>query len=340
MDELLAIEDLCVDIPLQEGALHPVRGMSLHVARGETVAIVGESGCGKSLTAAAVMGLLPRAAKVSAARMDFAGRPLLGMPARELRRLRGNRMAMILQDPMTSLNPGYTIGNQLIETLRAHRDVTADAARAAALRLLEQVGVSAPQLRLGQYAHQLSGGLRQRVMIAMALICGPDLLIADEPTTALDATVQAQILALLASLQREMGMGMLFITHDLGVVAHIADRVCVMYAGQLVEAGPVAQVLAEPRHPYTEGLLLSIPRSGAGRPGERLATIGGIVPRPFGPLQACVFADRCPYAFADCLKAPIGLATQADRQWRCLLPADRERGGREAWMAASPADAA
>jgi len=330
---LLEVAGLRVDIPLHEGMLHPVRDLSLSVERGETVGIVGESGSGKSLSALAIMGLLPRQARLHAGRLHFKGESLLDMKAARLRQLRGDRIAMIVQDPMTALNPSFTIGNQLIETLQAHRELTTAAARDRAVELLAKVGIPSPESRLGQHPHQLSGGLRQRVMIAMALLCDPDLLIADEPTTALDVTVQAQILDLLASLQRESGMGMVFITHDLGVVSQIADHVVVMYGGQVVETGRVADVFATPLHPYTEGLLQAVPDPGNGIRGGRLGTISGIVPRQFGELDRCVFAGRCPYLSDECLRGPTAMRQVGEKRiYRCVLPETRDRATAEAWI--------
>ncbi len=233
-DPLLSVEGLSVDIPVAGGTLRAVRDISFQVKRGETLCVVGESGCGKSMTALALMDLLPRRAKRRAQSLRFGKNDLATLDAKQMNALRGDRMAMIFQEPMTALNPAYTIGNQLEEVYQRHRKAPADEARARAVHLLEKVGIANAGQRLGQYPHQLSGGLRQRVMIAMALMCGPDLLVADEPTTALDVTIQAQILLLLRQLQRELDMAMVLITHDLGVVARVADRVAVMYAGQIV----------------------------------------------------------------------------------------------------------
>jgi peptide/nickel transport system ATP-binding protein len=262
MSGLLNVEDLHVIIPLMAGDLHAVRGISFAVDAGETLCIVGESGCGKSLTSLALMDLLPKRARREATRLNFAGSDLLRLSRRAMTHIRGARMAMIFQEPMTSLNPAYSIGNQLSEMLLRHRRVSSSQARERAVFLLEKVGITAAASRLNQYPHQLSGGLRQRVMIAMALMCEPELIIADEPTTALDVTIQAQILHLMAGLQREFCMAMILITHDLGVVARVADRVAVMYAGQFVETGSVEQVFRAPMHPYTQGLLSCIPVPG------------------------------------------------------------------------------
>jgi peptide/nickel transport system ATP-binding protein len=315
---LLSVADLQVEIATPRGRLHAVRGVSFDICAGETLCLVGESGCGKSMTALALMGLLPGAAKRASRRLVFEGEDLARTSARRLAALRGNRMAMIFQEPMTALNPAYTIGEQLTEVHRRHKRSTQAQARARAVELLEKVGITAAAERLGQYPHQLSGGLRQRVMIAMALMCGPALLIADEPTTALDVTIQAQILRLLADLQRELGIAMLLITHDLGVVARVAHRVAVMYAGEIVETASAAALFADPRHPYTRGLMASIPIPGRTPPGERLGVIPGIVPSLIGEMRGCAFRDRCAYAFAGCAE-PISWTSEADHQWRCLV---------------------
>jgi peptide/nickel transport system ATP-binding protein len=308
-DRILTVEGLEVSLPVPTGTLNAVQGVSFHVDRGETVCIVGESGCGKSLTALAVMDLLPKRARRTARNLDLLGQPIIGVSETTMADLRGNRMAMIFQEPMTSLNPAYTIGNQLEEALLRHRRVPRSEARDRAVHLLERVGITAAGQRLRQYPHQLSGGLRQRVMIAMALMTGPDLIIADEPTTALDVTIQAQILHLLAELQREFHMGLVLITHDLGVVARIATRVVVMYAGQVVEAGTANEVFGAPRHPYTRGLLDCIPIPGKTKRGERLGTIPGMVPSLVGRIQGCHFADRCSFVIDDCRAEAVPLTS-------------------------------
>jgi peptide/nickel transport system ATP-binding protein len=329
---LLEVEGLRVDIAVPDGVLHPVRGIDLTLSRGETLAIVGESGCGKSLTALAVMGLLPAAGRVEARRIDLAGTSLLGLSPAAWRRVRGERIAMIFQDPMTALDPCYRIGDQMVEILGQHRRIGRRAALERARALLDKVGIPSPGERLAQYPHQLSGGLRQRVMIAMALSCEPELLIADEPTTALDVTIQAQILRLLAELQAETGMGLVLITHDLGVVSSIADRVAVMYAGEVVEAGPAAALFARPLHPYAEGLLRSLPIPGRTRRGAPLGTIPGIVPRQVGARTGCGFVDRCPYAHEQCRRAPVPLAAaEGGRRYRCVLPPDGTGRDSAAW---------
>jgi peptide/nickel transport system ATP-binding protein len=332
MTPLVEVEDLRVSIPLEDGVLRPVRGISFSVSRGETLCIVGESGCGKSLTSLALMGLLPSRAEVLAARMRFGGRDLLAMSEREMNAVRGDRMSMIFQEPMTSLNPAYTVGNQLEEVYLRHRGGGAMAARERALHLLEKVGITGAEERLCQYPHQLSGGLRQRVMIAMALMCGPQLIIADEPTTALDVTVQAQILRLLKDLQRELDMALILITHDLGVVARIADRVAVMYAGQIVEAGTATEVFNDPSHPYTRGLLGCIPIPGRVQPGERLGSIPGIVPALTGELTGCAFANRCSFTQEACLQTAVPFREKQPMNcYRCLFePAGRVPAGKMA----------
>ena len=297
-----------------------MRGVSFCVERGETLCIVGESGCGKSMTALAVMGLLPRRARRSASRLALDGIDLLGASPAAMSDLRGNRMAMIFQEPMTSLNPAYTVGNQMEEMLLRHRKVARGEARERAMVLLEKVGITAAASRLAQYPHQLSGGLRQRVMIAMVLMCGPDLIIADEPTTALDVTIQAQILLLLAEVRKEFGMGLVLITHDLGIVARIADRVAVMYAGQIVEEGDVATVFRDPLHPYTRGLMDCIPVPGKVARGSRLGSIPGMVPSLVGELAGCSFRDRCGFSRAGC-EADVALSVDgAGHARRCILP--------------------
>jgi peptide/nickel transport system ATP-binding protein len=325
---VLTVEDLRVSLPVPAGTLRAVQGVSFHVDRGETLCIVGESGCGKSLTALAIMGLLPARAERTAAHLDLEGENLTDLPERAMSDIRGNRMAMIFQEPMTSLNPAYSIGDQLVEALRRHRRVSNRDARARAIELLERVGITAAASRLKQYPHQLSGGLRQRVMIAMALMCQPALILADEPTTALDVTIQAQILHLLARLQREFAMGLVLITHDLGIVARIAARVVVMYAGEVVEQGSASAVFSAPRHPYTRGLLASIPVPGRTRRGAPLGTIPGLVPSLVGQLDGCHFAQRCPHTKDACRTVPVALETAGDgHHVRCIRHRELSAGG-------------
>jgi peptide/nickel transport system ATP-binding protein len=321
-DAVLEVEGLDVDIRTAAGVLHPVRDVSFRVRRGETLCLVGESGCGKSITSLAIMDLLPRLATRRARSLRFLGEDLAGAGGKRINALRGDRMAMIFQEPMTALNPAYTIGEQLVEHYRHHKQASLADARARAVELLEKVGIASAGKRLGQYPHQLSGGLRQRVMIAMALMCGPELLIADEPSTALDVTIQAQILRLLADLQAELGIAMVLITHDLGVVARIADRVAVMYAGQVVEEGAAPDIFASPRHPYTVGLMSCIPVPGRTPPGGKLGTIPGVVPSLVGTLQGCSFRDRCVHARPGCELAIPVHRSQAGQQWRCVLAAE------------------
>ncbi len=301
------------------GAMEAVRGIDLAVARGETHCLVGESGCGKSATALAIMGLLPRGARRTARRIGFAGSEIGHWPDRKLAALRGDRIGMIFQDPMSSLNPAYTIGSQMTEVLRRHRGMARDQAADRAVAMLDRVGVTAPGMRLGQFPHQLSGGLRQRVMIAMALLCEPALLIADEPTTALDVTVQAQTLRLLAELQRELGLAVLLITHDLGVVARVAHRVSVMYAGEIVEQASTEALFAAPTHPYTRGLLDAIPVPGKVRRGDRLGSIPGLVPRIAAGFTGCAFRDRCEHAIAACASTIEPRAASPGHGYRCRM---------------------
>ena len=322
--ELLKVEELNISIPLMEGNLLPVRGVNFSVYEGETLGIVGESGCGKSLTSLGVMGLLPRSASCEAKSLFFKDQNLQSMNQREMSRLRGNEMAMIFQEPMTSLNPCYTIGNQMEEVIRRHQGVKKKEARGRAVDLLKRVGITGASSRLRQYPHQLSGGLRQRVMIAMALMCRPELLIADEPTTALDVTIQAQILTLLADIQKRLGLAMIFITHDLGVITHVADRVMVMYAGQAVETGTVREVFSSPIHPYTQGLLECIPVPGKTRRRDFLGTIPGMVPSLIGEQKGCAFHNRCSFAFGDCSRVDVLMQeTGPDRAYRCLLQPEK-----------------
>ena len=320
MNPLLEVKGLHVDIPLEAGILHAVRGVDIEVERGKTLALVGESGCGKSLSVLSVMDLLPQKARWKTDKIIFDGDHLDQMSANQMADIRGAKIAMIFQEPMTSLNPCYTIGNQLEEAFLIHKSGTRKDARDRAAFLLEKVGITAAGSRLSQYPHQLSGGLRQRVMIAMGLMCEPSLIIADEPTTALDVTIQAQILALLASLQKEFEMGMILITHDLGVVARIADHVNIMYCGQVVESGNAMELFENPLHPYTQGLLRCIPIPGKSHPGEHLGSIPGMVPTPIGQQIGCVFQNRCEYAHQDCKTSEVQrIQISAGREYRCVL---------------------
>ena len=317
---LLEIEDLSVGFQTERGVARAVDGLSLSIDAGRITGLVGESGCGKSVTARAIMGLLPRPpAVVTAAKIALDGNNLLDLDERAMREVRGNRIGMIFQEPMTSLNPTFPIGFQIGETLRLHRKLGGAAVRARVLELLRMVGIGAPERRLEQYPHELSGGLRQRVMIAMALACHPKLLIADEPTTALDVTIQAQILELLVRLRDELGMAILLITHDLGVVAEYADEVAVMYAGKLVEDADVVSLFQTPRHPYTQGLLRSMPRL-AGPVGEPLPTIPGTVPSPLERPPGCPFAGRCPRVLDRCRDAMPPITWDGGHGFACWNP--------------------
>jgi peptide/nickel transport system ATP-binding protein len=321
---LIEIEGLRVLFRGDDGrTTHAVDSVDLSVADGATLGLVGESGCGKSVTSLAIMGLLSKqSAEVSGA-IRFDGFDLLEAPDETLRDLRGNRLAMIFQEPMTSLNPSFTIGDQIIETILRHRGGSRRSARARAVELLRRVHIPSPEKRIDEYPHKLSGGMRQRVMIAMALACDPRLLIADEPTTALDVTLQAQILDLMRELKAASGAAIILITHDLGVVAEVCDEVAVMYAGEIVERAAVDELFASPQHPYTIGLLGSIPRLG--RRTAHLATIEGVVPNMANPPSGCRFAARCPFVGEACLKAPPPLAELNPGHWSRCIKAPLER---------------
>ena len=319
MSPVLEVENLRVDFA---GRTAAVRGVSLKVQRGETHCLVGESGCGKSVSALAVMGLLARGAVRDANVLRFQDTDLTRLNERGMARLRGDKMAMIFQEPMTSLNPAYTIGSQMAEVYERHRGTGRRAALDRAAELLGRVGITAPGMRLAQFPHQLSGGLRQRVMIAMALMCDPELLIADEPTTALDVTVQAQILRLLQTLQRELGLSLLLITHDLGIVARMANQVSVMYAGEVVESATADALFAAPTHPYTRGLLACIPVPGTVRRDAPLGSIPGTVPRISPGFAGCGFRDRCTRALPACSQGVALRSAAAGHAYRCVLPAD------------------
>jgi oligopeptide/dipeptide ABC transporter ATP-binding protein len=296
---LLEVVDLRTHFATDDGEFPAVDGVSFSVDAGRTLAIVGESGCGKSVTSLSIMGLVPSPpGRIRGGSIRFEGKELVGAPARELQDLRGNGMAMIFQEPMSSLNPVFTIGEQIVEGLLRHRSISRAEAVEQAMNALRKVRIPAPEQRFHDYPHKLSGGMRQRAMIAMALACEPRLLIADEPTTALDVTIQAQILELIRTLQSETGTAVILITHDLGVVAEVADDVVVMYAGRVVERAPVQELFDHPQHPYTVGLLGSIPRLDVER--ARLASIEGQVPSPLRRPAGCKFADRCPFAVAIC----------------------------------------
>jgi peptide/nickel transport system ATP-binding protein len=318
---LLEIKELCTHFV--SGALvhKAVDGVSLAVGKGECVALVGESGCGKSVTALSILRLVPEPpGRIIGGEIWFEGQDLLRLDRRSLLSVRGNRIGMIFQEPMTSLNPVFTIGNQITEVTRAHRNVSRAAARHRAATLLERVGLSEPDRLLDEYPHRLSGGMRQRAMIAMALACEPQLLIADEPTTALDVTTQAQILELLSSLQRELGMAILIITHDLGVVAQMATRVAVMYAGRKVEEATTLDLFARPLHPYSQGLIRALPNPKREAGGERrpLQEIPGAVPPLHDLPPGCSFAPRCPIACDACRQGPVALREFGDRRAACI----------------------
>jgi oligopeptide transport system ATP-binding protein len=295
---LLDVRDLKTQFFTRAGVVRAVDGVSFHVDRGEALGLVGESGCGKSVSALSIMGLVPHPGEVVGGEVRYEGRDLLTLPERQRAAIRGNQIAMVFQDPMSYLNPVMPIGEQIAEPLRIHRGLGGRAARRRAIELMDLVGIPAAASRVDAYPHQFSGGMRQRVMIAMALSCEPRVLIADEPTTALDVTIQAQILELLQRLRYELGMALILITHDLGVVAGIVDRVNVMYAGHVVERAPVNDLFADPRHPYSLGLMESIPRIDAVR-GEQLRPIEGLPPDLIDPPPGCAFQPRCPYAVAQ-----------------------------------------
>jgi len=322
---LLEIRDLVTEFRTEQGVVRAVDGVSFKVAARETLGVVGESGCGKSVTALSIMRLVAPPGRIASGTITYAGKDLLALRPAEMRAIRGNRIAMIFQEPMTSLNPVFTAGDQVGEAVRLHQRKSRRAAREIAIEMFRLVGIPSPEARIDAYPHQLSGGMRQRVMIAMALACKPDLLIADEPTTALDVTIQAQILDLLRSLQRELGMSILLITHDLGVVAETCDEVIVMYAGRIVERARTETLFVAPRHHYTAGLLQSVPSYGEGTEvGERarLREIKGMVPALSELPKGCKFADRCPAVDARC-RAEEPALVQMGASWvRCHYPID------------------
>ena len=315
---LLEVKNLSTDFVMKRGTVNAVIDVSFSVRKGEVLAIVGESGSGKSVTSLSVMGLLQPPGRVTSGEIVYKGRNLLDLPKSEMRAIRGNHISMIFQEPMTSLNPVFTIENQLTESIREHMKLDHKAATARAIDMLRLVGIPSPEKRIWDYPHQMSGGMRQRVMTAMALSCDPDLLIADEPTTALDVTIQAQILELLNELKAKLGMAILLITHDMGVIAETADRVAVMYAGRLVEVGPVREVIRQPRHPYTVGLMGSIP--GVHRRVPRLVQIDGAMPRLNEIPSGCAFHPRCPFAMDICKQVdPVMVAVGPNHTVRCHL---------------------
>jgi oligopeptide/dipeptide ABC transporter ATP-binding protein len=320
---ILKIEDLSVRFHLPEGVVRAVDNVSFDMARGETLGLVGESGCGKSVTSLSILGLVPSPpGRIETGRIQFEDRDLLGMDIDRLRQIRGRDISMIFQEPMTSLNPVLSIGRQVAEPLMVHKGLARSEALAEAAEWLDHVKIPAARQRLGDYPHQLSGGMRQRVMIAMAMVCRPKLLIADEPTTALDVTIQAQILSLMQELKEKLNMSLLLITHNLGVVAQTASRVLVMYAGQIVEEGSIFDIFDQPFHPYTQGLLKSMPRLGDRRNGRvaRLREIPGAVPSLIGAFGGCNFAERCPYVFDICRQQPPELfPIREGQRARCWL---------------------
>ncbi|HEU4931997.1 MAG TPA: ABC transporter ATP-binding protein [Pyrinomonadaceae bacterium] len=322
MAHLLEVRNLQTHFPTRAGLVRAVDGVSFHLDRGELLGLVGESGCGKSMTALSVMRLISPPGKIVNGEILFDGKDLLKLSEAEMREMRGDDIAMIFQDPMTSLNPVFTVGEQIAEALRLHRKLTRNDARKATIDAMREVAIPDPGRRVNDYPHQLSGGMRQRVMIAMALACNPKLLIADEPTTALDVTIQAQILELLDELRKQRELAVLLITHDLGVVAEVADRVAVMYTGRIVEESPVDELFARPKHPYTEGLLRSVPKLTSEHviKKERLETIEGVVPRPTDLPPGCHFAPRCPHRMPRCTQEEIPLyQLEGGVEVRCVL---------------------
>jgi oligopeptide/dipeptide ABC transporter ATP-binding protein len=319
---LLEVKNLRTQFQTRAGLVRAVDGVSFYVDEGELLGLVGESGCGKSITALSLMRLVGAPGRIAGGEVWFGGENLLAASDARMRAIRGDDIAMIFQDPMTSLNPVYTVGEQIAEALRLHRNLNRRRAREAAIEAMREVAIPDPARRADDYPHQLSGGMRQRVMIAMALACDPRLLIADEPTTALDVTIQAQILELIDGLRRTRNLAVLLITHDLGVVAEVADRVAVMYTGRIVEESPVAELFARPKHPYTEGLLRSVPKlteAGVKRAG-RLSTIEGTVPKPTNLPEGCHFAPRCPHRMPRCTEGDLPLyKLEGGVSVRCVL---------------------
>jgi peptide/nickel transport system ATP-binding protein/oligopeptide transport system ATP-binding protein len=336
MAHLLEVKNLMTQFPTRAGVVRAVDGVSFHVGEGELLGLVGESGCGKSITALSVMRLIGAPGRIVGGEIWFGEENLLAASDARMREIRGDDIAMIFQDPMTSLNPVYTVGEQIAEALRLHRKLNRKQAREAAAEAMREVAIPDPGRRVDDYPHQLSGGMRQRVMIAMALACDPRLLIADEPTTALDVTIQAQILELIDELRRTRNLAVLLITHDLGVVAEVADRVAVMYTGRIVEESPVEELFARPKHPYTEGLLRSVPKLTAAeaKKAVRLSTIEGTVPKPTNLPDGCHFAPRCPHRMPRCTEGDLPLyQLDGGVSVRCVLydltaavAADREIG--------------
>jgi oligopeptide/dipeptide ABC transporter ATP-binding protein len=326
LSTLLSVRNLATSFPGEQGVLRAVDGISFDVPKGSTVALVGESGSGKTVTSLSIMRLVPAAGEITAGEVLFEGQNLLALPERTMRSMRGRMISMVFQEPMTSLNPVYTVGTQIAEVIRIHQSASRSQARDKTLEMLKLVGIASPEMRIDSYPHQLSGGMRQRVMIAMALAGEPKLLIADEPTTALDVTIQAQILDLLRRLQDKLQMSIVLITHDLGVVAEVAEHMVVMYAGRIVEQGPVREIFRAPKHPYTEGLLKTLPprdrsraRGSVDRP-LRLPTIEGVPPDLLHPPTGCRFNDRCGYVEDRCRREEPSLApVDSERASRCFF---------------------
>ncbi len=325
MEKILEVQDLHVHFSTYGGQVQAVRGVSFHVAKGETLAIVGESGCGKSVTVNAIMRLIPDPpGKITGGSVRFQGKELTDLPEKAMRNIRGVDISMIFQDPMTALNPTLTIGTQLMEGLREHQRISGRKATQKALEMMHLVGIPNPKERMKQYPHQFSGGMQQRIVIAMALICEPELLIADEPTTALDVTIQAQILDLFERIQERTGVSIILITHDLGVVAKVADRIAVMYAGKIVETGAKKEIFYHPEHPYTKGLLKSVPRLDI--EGEKLLPIDGTPPDLFSPPKGCPFTARCHFAMEVCDKVyPLGSELSESHHVDCWLQDERAK---------------
>ncbi|WP_035513090.1 ABC transporter ATP-binding protein [Halalkalibacillus halophilus] len=321
MDAQLKVEDLHVGFKQKKSSVNILNGVSFQVYKGETLCIVGESGCGKSLTSLSIMGLLPKQGEVQGGKIEFEGENLVQKNMKQMSRLRGNDLSMIFQEPMTSLNPVHTVGKQVAEVVRTHRQVGKKEAYSRALEMFELVGIPSPAERLHNYPHELSGGMRQRVMIAMALACNPKLLIADEPTTALDVTIQAQILELLNDIKAERQMSIMMITHDLGVVSEVADRVLVMYAGEVIECANNRQLFNNPQHPYTQGLIASIPKLKEEK--DELPIIEGSVPSPEKMPKGCRFSTRCPFAKQECLTDSPPLQEAEEHTVRCWMHTDR-----------------
>lgn len=317
---ILTVENLTVDFTTDKGTVRAIDGISFEVMPGETLAIVGESGCGKSVSSLSIMGLVPSPpGKIVDGSIKFNNRELIGLSEKEYRKVRGNDISMIFQEPMTALNPVLKISTQMVDVIRLHNEVSKSKAKARAIEMLEAVGIPSPESRINEYPHQLSGGMRQRVMIAMALSCGPDLLLADEPTTALDVTIQAQVMNEMVRLQKELGMAVILVTHDLGVVAESCQRVVVMYCGQIIEQAPVNDIFASPKHPYTQGLLKSIPVVREEKIA-RLPTIEGVVPDLLDLPSGCRFADRCQFSEDRCRTNRPQLSGTETHQVACFNP--------------------